>query len=97
GGPLLGVVPGAVFQTGEVELATGDLLVLYSDGITEAENEAAEEFDIPGLDAALQSGPRGDAGNALDALVDAVTRFADCAPTEADDLTLVAVRVMGDE
>ena len=97
GGPLLGVVPGAVFQTGEVELATGDLLVLYTDGVTEAENDDGEEFDIPGLDAALQSGPRTDAGNALDALVDAVTRFADCDPTEADDLTLVAVRVMGEE
>ncbi|GAB5536819.1 MAG: hypothetical protein Rubg2KO_30680 [Rubricoccaceae bacterium] len=95
GGPLLGVVPGATFQTGEIELATGDLLVLYTDGITEAENEAAEEFDIPGLDAALQAGPRTNAGNALDALVDAVTRFADQDPTEADDLTLVAVRVKG--
>jgi len=96
GGPLLGVVPGATFQTGEVELATGDLLVLYTDGVTEAENDAGDEFDIPGLDAALQSGPRNDAGNALNALVDAVTRFADRDPTEADDLTLVAVRVTGE-
>lgn len=93
GGPLLGVVPGAVFQTGTVELALGDLLVLYTDGVTEAENEHAEEFDLSGLDAALQSGPRTDAGRALDALVDAVTRFAGCDPSESDDLTLVAVRV----
>ena len=97
GGPLLGVVPGAAFQTGEVELAMGDLLVLYTDGVTEAENDTGDDFDIPGLDAALQSGPRNDAGNALDALVDAVTRFADRDPTEADDLTLVAVRVVGPE
>ena len=93
GGPLLGVVPGAAFQTGEVELAAGDLLVLYTDGVTEAETDAGEEFDVPGLDAALQAGPRDGAARCLDALVDAVTRFAGRDPSEADDLTLVAVRV----
>ena len=93
GGPLLGVVPGAAFETGTVELAPGDLLVLYTDGVTEAENEEGDEFDATGLDAALQAGPRDGAARSLDALVDAVTRFAGHDPTEADDLTLVAVRV----
>ena len=93
GGPLLGVVPGAAFETGDVELAPGDLLIFYTDGVTEAENDEGEEFDVRGLDAALQAGPRDRAARSLDALVDAVTRFAGHNPAEADDLTLVAVRV----
>ena len=95
GGPLLGVLPDAVFRTGEVALGPGDLLVLTTDGVTEAENADGEEFEIAGLDAALQAGPRDDASRCLDAVVDAVARFAGDDPTESDDLTLVAVRVEG--
>src|SRR4030095_466656 len=44
GGFPLGMFPTAEFQTGEVVLQAGDLLVLYSDGITEAVSRSGEEF-----------------------------------------------------
>jgi serine phosphatase RsbU (regulator of sigma subunit) len=44
GGPVLGVLPGCSYAHGEVPICPGDLLVMFSDGITEAENTAGEDF-----------------------------------------------------
>lgn len=44
GGLILGMMPGAVYKTGRVELKTGDLLLLFTDGVTEAMNSSEEEF-----------------------------------------------------
>jgi phosphoserine phosphatase RsbU/P len=44
GGALLGVFPDWVYQQGEVSLSPGDRLVLFSDGITEAENAKGDQF-----------------------------------------------------
>jgi serine phosphatase RsbU (regulator of sigma subunit) len=43
-GPPIGLLPSASFAAGEVDLSPGDLLVLYTDGITEAANAAEEEY-----------------------------------------------------
>jgi sigma-B regulation protein RsbU (phosphoserine phosphatase) len=45
----------AEFQTGELTLEPGDLLVLYSDGITEAESPAGEEFGEHRLQEAIET------------------------------------------
>ena len=42
GGPVLGLLPSAHYETGSVELEPGDLLVLYSDGLVEAANAQDE-------------------------------------------------------
>lgn len=44
GGAVLGVFPEATYLPGEAVLERGDRIVLYTDGITEARNEADEEF-----------------------------------------------------
>ena len=44
GGLILGAIPGAEYIQGTVELRPGDLLVMYTDGVTEAMNEEEEEF-----------------------------------------------------
>ncbi len=44
GGIPLGIFPGSEFEMGEVRLKPSDLLVLYSDGITEAKENSGEEF-----------------------------------------------------
>jgi sigma-B regulation protein RsbU (phosphoserine phosphatase) len=54
GGFPLGMFPGAEFQTGEVILQPGDLLVLYSDGITEAVSKTSEEFGDGRLQAEIE-------------------------------------------
>jgi hypothetical protein len=44
GGPVLGLLPGSSYRQGEVAVGPGDLLVMFSDGITEAENTSGEDF-----------------------------------------------------
>ena len=44
GGPVLGLLSGSFYLQGEVAVSPGDLLVMFSDGITEAENTRGEDF-----------------------------------------------------
>ncbi len=53
GGPLLGALEGAEFQSGELMLEPGDTLVAYSDGVLECRNTAGEEFGLERLMASL--------------------------------------------
>ena len=43
-GPVLGLLPSARYSAGSVKIDGPDTLVLYSDGVNEAANEAEEEF-----------------------------------------------------
>ena len=49
GGLIIGVMAGAIYKVGNVVLDDGDTIVMYTDGITEAENEKGEEFGEEGL------------------------------------------------
>ena len=90
GGPLLGVVPDAQYTQGRVRLGPGDAILLYTDGATEAQDEAGEELTIGGLDRALRPAPSADA--LVQAAVAAVESWSATADTDDDDLTLVALR-----
>ena len=95
GGPLLGVLPGAVYAASETRFEPGDALVVFSDGLTEALRADGEEWGDDGLDAALPGAAQARSADALvDRLVAASTAFA-TATAEADDLTVVAVRRAG--
>ncbi len=48
-GPPLGLFPGKTYGSGTFTLETGDLLALYTDGVTEAANPEDEEFGTPRL------------------------------------------------
>jgi sigma-B regulation protein RsbU (phosphoserine phosphatase) len=65
GGPLLGVVPAAPYLCGSVELGVGDVLMVYSDGITESLNRAGEEFGYSRLEAQLRSAQASGTSNAM--------------------------------
>jgi phosphoserine phosphatase RsbU/P len=75
GGPVLGVIADADYDQAHVGLATGDRLVLFTDGLTEARSPSDEEFGEQRLlDAALTH--RGCSAPALQArLADAVAAF----------------------
>ncbi|MBI3896196.1 MAG: serine/threonine-protein phosphatase, partial [Acidobacteria bacterium] len=45
GGPVLGLLPAASYHEDSVVLRSHDILVLYSDGLSEAENAAGQVFD----------------------------------------------------
>jgi serine phosphatase RsbU (regulator of sigma subunit) len=91
GGPILGAVKNAAFQTGSVTLDPGDMLVAYSDGVTECRNAQDDEFEVERLTAAARTVSGVNASKALFSLLGTVLDFADsCSP--GDDLTLLVVR-----
>jgi serine phosphatase RsbU (regulator of sigma subunit) len=74
----------------EVRLVPGDVLVLYSDGVTEAANDAGEEFGEARLIETLCAQPYLPAPALLEALLAAVEEFSH--GQQADDITLVVAR-----
>jgi sigma-B regulation protein RsbU (phosphoserine phosphatase) len=91
GGPMLGALKSAAFQAGTVVFNPGDMLVAYSDGVTECRNPADDEFEMQRLIAAAQAVLGMGASKALFSLLGTVLDFADtCSP--GDDLTLLVVR-----
>lgn len=87
---VLGVVEEPVFRDQHLDIAPGDSLVLFTDGIAEAENFEGEEFGAAGVMDAL-SGRHGDRADATIALVEAaVEKFIGDLP-QADDVTILVV------
>jgi serine phosphatase RsbU (regulator of sigma subunit) len=91
GGPMLGAIENAEFQTGRVTFNPGDMLVAYSDGVTECCNTRDEEFEMGRLITASRAVSGVSASKALFSLLGTVLDFADaCSP--GDDLSLLVVR-----
>ncbi len=91
GGLPIGLLPGASHRSERLTLEPGDLLCLYSDGITEAAAANDEEFGLDRL-AALLAVERGrPLGELIGAIDDAVTAFAAGLP-QGDDQTVVLLR-----
>ena len=91
GGVALGMFEGSLFQTGHIRLEHDDLLAIYSDGITEAENPKGLPFDELGLETVLTAERRNNVAATCAAVVRAVERHT--ADTRlADDLTLLLLR-----
>lgn len=91
GGPLLGAVEHASFESSEIALALGDTLVAYSDGVLECRNSAGEEFGTARLLSALQSAKRPTAQDTLVLLLAAVQDFAN-GRSLGDDLSLLVLQ-----
>lgn len=91
GGKPLGLFADGVFAAGEVPFAPGDLLVLYTDGIVEAENGAGETFGRQRLLSAVKRARRRSGREVLRRLWRELAAFVGDRPLR-DDATLVVVR-----
>jgi serine phosphatase RsbU (regulator of sigma subunit) len=91
GGPMLGALQKAAYDSGSVRLNPGDMLLAYSDGVTECRNSEDEEFEMGRLSAAVNAVGDGSANQVLFSTLGAVLDFADACSPE-DDLTLLVVR-----
>ena len=92
GGPVLGLLPGAAYRTVSIAANEGDLLVLFSDGVTEAPNSRDEQFGEERVIAVAQQAPDRPARAICDAILSAVRAFTGDRPTP-DDQTLLVVRL----
>ena len=91
GGVPLGISPDAQFETGSVELAPRDALILFTDGVIEAFNQRGEEFGDPRWIAAVRNLPDWDAPRSLQCLMQQVDEFVG-ATRQSDDITCLVLR-----
>lgn len=77
-------------EISEEELHPGDLMVMYTDGVTEAENDDGEYFDEPRLIDTLRANAQLPPDSLLEAIVASVQTFS--GSEQEDDITLVVAR-----
>ncbi len=91
GGPVIGMLDEAIYDEDEVQMGSGDLLAVVTDGVTEALSPEEEEFGDVGVCETLQ-GAEGSAEGALRLLVQAVETWTGPADGFGDDLTALIMR-----
>ncbi|MBZ0299842.1 MAG: SpoIIE family protein phosphatase [Anaerolineae bacterium] len=94
GGRAIGWFKNNPLEAVEVELQRGDVLVYYTDGLTEAENEAGNAYGPERLEAVVRYAAEQSASAIRDAIVGDVNAFCGEFPL-LDDLTLVVIRFTG--
>jgi serine phosphatase RsbU (regulator of sigma subunit) len=90
-GTILGIFPDMGYDARICQFNAGDVLTLFSDGVTEETNPAGEEFGEQQLIDLLMNDGRTDSGAIVGGISRAVTAWAAGAPA-ADDITVVVVR-----
>lgn len=90
-GGILGIIEDQPFSVDNVNLAPGDYLVLYTDGITEACDASGETYGEERLTTILREARGATAEKLAHAIVDAVTQYSSGA-RYTDDRTVVVIR-----
>jgi sigma-B regulation protein RsbU (phosphoserine phosphatase) len=94
GGMVLGLFELASFEEETVQLNPGDVIIAFSDGVTEAMNEAGDEFTDDRLIASLAANRGRSPQELIDGVIKDVRTF--CAEaTQSDDLTILGVHFSG--
>ena len=94
-GPVIGAMEGMVYQEDKVTVSPGDLLFLYTDGVTEAMDVKQQLYSEERLAALLSSRDFGSVEEIVDVTVADVWRFQG-EGEQADDVTVLAVQFFGE-
>jgi serine phosphatase RsbU (regulator of sigma subunit)/CHASE2 domain-containing sensor protein len=89
-GPALAIIDDFSYNPRSITLAPGDMLFLYTDGVSEAEDPQSHMFEMARLEQALLETRDQPARGVVEHVVKRVTEFAKGAP-QSDDITCVAV------
>ncbi len=90
-GTIVGAFPFSKYQESKVELLSGDLLLCYTDGITEPENEYGEMFGEERLIELVAKNAERDDAEIIESVMEAVRQWTG-APELSDDMTLLLAR-----
>jgi serine phosphatase RsbU (regulator of sigma subunit) len=88
--PPIGLSPEEICELASEDLVAGDVLVFYTDGVTEAENRLDEEFGMERLSATVRSGSSLSAKDLMTNIYNAAADF--CGDTFNDDVTILVVK-----
>jgi sigma-B regulation protein RsbU (phosphoserine phosphatase) len=91
-GVAVGALDDAEYTQEELQLFSGDIIVLYTDGITEAVNDLEEMFEVPRLIDIIQKTRDLSSQEIADEIISAVFAFSGTQP-QFDDITLMVVKV----
>jgi len=91
GGVPVGIFPGSTYEEGLVQLRPGDLVIAYTDGLTDAENPAGEEWGVEGLRKAVDESETRRPDDVACAIFTAMDEFSQGRQT--DDATVIVARV----
>ena len=90
---IVGAMEGMVYQGGEISIGSGETLVLYTDGVTEAVNTDYKEYGEDRMMTTLGSLAAGSCREIIDGLIGSVHEFAGEAE-QSDDITILALKRM---
>ena len=90
-GTVVGLLPIFSYEQQIVQLQDGDLLAIFSDGVTEAENAAGEQFEASRLSDLLLQHTRRPLDDLIKMVTDHLTRWIHN-PETRDDITIVLAR-----
>jgi sigma-B regulation protein RsbU (phosphoserine phosphatase) len=88
--PPIGLSPEEICELASEDLVAGDVLVFYTDGVTEAENRLGEEFGMARLSATVRSGSLLSAEDLMTNIYNAAADF--CGDDFNDDMTILVVK-----
>jgi len=88
--PPIGLSPEEMCELSSVDLLAGDVLVFYTDGVTEAENRSGEEFGMERLSATVRRGSSLSAEELMTNIYNGAADF--CGDDFNDDLTILVVK-----
>jgi phosphoserine phosphatase RsbU/P len=92
GGLVVGMLPDVVYKKGVMDLKPGDILLIYSDGLTEAMNSGEEEFGEERVIKTICNNKKLPVEELRDLILSEANEFVGEVP-QHDDLTLVLARV----
>ncbi len=95
GGLILGMMPDAPYQLGRGKIKPGDLLVMFTDGVTEAMNANEVEFSESGVISFFQNQAYNISSEKLnESLLNALNTFSKEDPNLSDDITILTIRAL---
>ncbi len=91
GGVIIGIMPSGIYEEEDINFTSGDLLFIFSDGITEAMNNEEKEFEEERLQQLLLEIKHKPAEEIIEIVFDTVTKFTEGQP-QMDDMTIVVIK-----
>jgi len=92
GGLILGMMSGVEFQEGEIQLKSGDTLLLYTDGVSEAMNNEDEEFEEKRIEEVLRNNRSLTGKELIGKIINSVKEHSGSVP-QGDDITMIAMKI----
>ncbi len=96
GGPLLGILPDLTYDSGSIHLSHGDLVVMYTDGVTEAMGKAMEEYSANRLLNLILANRESSVSVLTDLIQNDIEAFTGPVETLSDDRTLIVIKATND-